>query len=85
MRQREAMTVRFPVGVMERAREVKAKGESLNDFVIEAVEQAIRQRSGLQAHETIIRVRAQVRARTGPHPDPVPLIRALRSGDERNG
>ena len=62
---------------------MKATQESLNDFIVAAVEREVRYRQGLAAHADIVRVRERVRARTGPHPDPVPLIRALREGEER--
>jgi hypothetical protein len=83
--QREALTIRFPVALLSRARKIKAERESLNELVVEAVDREVRRRQGLAAHEAILRIRGRVRARTGPHPDPVPLIRELRAGEERRG
>ncbi|MBI2939767.1 MAG: hypothetical protein HYY04_04950 [Chloroflexi bacterium] len=83
MENREAITIRFPTGLLTSAREVKAARESLNDLVVEAVHREIRRRQGLDAHTSIVQLREQIRARTGPHPDAGPLIRALREGDER--
>lgn len=80
MAERESLTLRFPAGLLAAARTLKLAGESLNDLVVEATEREIRRRQGLQANATILQLRARVRTRTGAHPDPVPLIRALREG-----
>lgn len=84
MEAREAMTIRFPHGLLPQARGVKSEQESLNDFVVEAVEHEVRRRQGLAAHEEIQRLRDEIRARTGLHPDSAPLIRALREGAGRS-
>lgn len=76
--------MRFPAGLLSRARELQAEGESLNDLVVEATRREIRRRQALQAHEQIVRLRKEIRARTGIHPDPVPLIRSLREGQARD-
>ncbi len=83
MEHRDALTIRFPAELLARARGLKEDGESLNDLVVAAVEHEVGRRQGLAAHQDILRIREQVRARTGVHPDPTPLIRALREGDER--
>lgn len=85
MQTREAMTVRFPGGLIAKAKEVKSERESLNDLVVEAVEREVRRRAAVQAYEAIARVRDAVRSRTGVQPDSGPLIRALREGDGRYG
>lgn len=83
MEEREAITIRFPAGVLEKARQLKAADESLNDLVVEATKREIRYRQGLRAHEDIVRIRQQIEARTGIHPDSTPLIRAIREGEAR--
>ncbi len=83
MERRDAQTIRFPAGVLQRAREVKEQDESINQFVVEAVEREIARREGLAAIEEARGIRERVRARYGVHPDSVPLIRALREGEER--
>ena len=83
MGRRQAVSVRFPEKALAGARAVKAAQESLNDFVVTAVEREVGRRQGEAALWAIRRVREQVRARTGLHPDPVPLIRALREGLDR--
>ncbi len=82
---REAITVRFPEELLGMARETKAEGESFNDLVVKAVEREVSCRRGLKAHELIVATRQQIKARTGAHPDPVPLIRQLREGQQRRG
>lgn len=76
--EREAMTVRFPAGSIEKAKNVKAERESLNDLVVAAVEREVRRRQGMQALSEIERIREQITARTGWQPDSGPLIRAMR-------
>lgn len=83
MERRDAQTIRFPAGVLRRAREVKEQGESINEFVVEAVEKEIARREGLAAIVEVRGIRERVRARYGVHPDSVPLIRALREGEGR--
>lgn len=85
MVQRGIMTVRLPAELLSKAKEVKAARESMNDLIVEAVEREVRRRQGLQAHEIILAQRARVGARTGPQPDVVGLIRALREGEETRG
>jgi len=83
METREPLTIRFPPALLKEAREVKAQRESLNDLVVRAVEQEVRRRRGLQAYDTILRVRATVKAETGLHPDSTASVRSLRDGSER--
>jgi hypothetical protein len=75
--------VRFPETLLAEARAVKIRPESLNDLVIAAVDREVRRRRAVAALDQMAQVREQVYARTGPQPDPVPLIRALREGDGR--
>lgn len=81
--EREPLTIRVPPAVLARARQLKAAGESLNDLIVHAIEQEVRRREGFQAHEQILRVRQQVRRRTGGQPDATELIRAMREGEAR--
>lgn len=80
---RGVLTVRFPPELLADARQLKAERESLNDFVLEAVDREVRRRRGLRAYETILGVRDVVKARTGLQPDSARLIRALRRGEDR--
>ncbi len=79
-----AQTIRFPAGVLSEAREVKAREESMNDFVVNAVIREVRRRRGLRAFAEIRRLRDDVKARRGLHPSSVTLIRALREGEGRH-
>ncbi len=81
--QREALTVRFPAELLSHARDVKPERESLNEFVVDAVQREVRRRQGMQAYAEILRIREEIRAQSGPHPDSTPLVRALRQGEER--
>jgi hypothetical protein len=83
MDRRQAMTVRFPETLLREARAVRASPESLNDLVVAALEREVRRRRAEAALARLRQVREQVYARTGPQPDPVPLIRALREGEDR--
>jgi hypothetical protein len=83
MAAREVLTLRFPPDLLARAREVKDTRESLNEFVIHAVDQEVRRRSGARAFDEILRVREAVAACVGLQPDSGSLIRRLREGGER--
>lgn len=83
MERREALTIRFPLNILEGARETKSEGESLNDLIVKAVEHEIRRRKSMDAHEGIMRIREQIRARNAVLTDSVPLIRAMREGEGR--
>lgn len=80
---REPLTIRVPPGILDRARQLKGSGESLNELIVSAIEREVRRREALQAHAQILRIRQQVRRRTGPHPDAADLIRAMREGEGR--
>jgi predicted CopG family antitoxin len=80
--EKEAVTIRFPSELMRQAKRLKSGKESFNELVVEAVEREVRRRKALEAHETIQRLRGQVKQRTGVHPDPIPWLRQLREGDE---
>jgi hypothetical protein len=79
---RTRLTISMPPDTLRGAREVTRDGESLNEFIVCALDREIQQRRAWAAHESILELRERVRARTGAHPDPVPLIRALRNADE---
>lgn len=83
MEEREAITVRLPAGLLAKAREIKSADESLNDIFVQAVETEIRHRLGMQALNTIARVREQIKERTGVQPDSAALIHTLREGEGR--
>ncbi len=80
MEQRDAVTIRFPINLLSKARQIKSGRESLNEFVVEAVDREVRRRTGLQAFEEIVRLREQIKDQMGLQPDSGPLIRAMREG-----
>jgi hypothetical protein len=80
MAAREALTVRFPPEVLAKAREIKSDRESLNDFVVEAVDREVRRRQGFEAFAEILRIREEIETETGVQPDSRPMIRELREG-----
>ncbi|ELR99090.1 YlcI/YnfO family protein [Gloeocapsa sp. PCC 73106] len=79
--EKEAVTIRFPLELVKKAKQLKEGRESFNDLVVEALEREINRRKGLEAVSTILRLREQIKQRTGVHPDPIPLIRQLREGE----
>lgn len=83
MEVREALTIRLPAELANRARVLKDKRESLNEFVVEAVDREVRRRQGVHAFAEILRARTVIQTRRGLLPDSTPLIRDLRSGDAR--
>jgi hypothetical protein len=80
---REAVTIRFPVDLLAQAKQLKKGKESFNELVIEAVEQEVKRRRAITAHQSIVTRRAQIKARTGVQPEATALIRSLRDGEER--
>jgi hypothetical protein len=80
MEEREALTVRFPTGLLAQVRKHKSQDESLNDLVIKALEREVRYRQGLTAHHRIVTRREKIREKTGTQPNSVDLIRQLREG-----
>lgn len=83
MEEREALTVRFPAGLLDQVRKHKSQGESLNDLVIKALEREVRYRRGLAAHHRIVARREEIRKKTGTQSNSIDLIRKLREGQER--
>ncbi|ADU50406.1 hypothetical protein Tmar_0281 [Thermaerobacter marianensis DSM 12885] len=81
---RHPLTVRVPAELLAGIRQVQEPGESLNDFLVAAARREITRRQALRARDTIVRLRQAIRERTGVHPDPIPLIRALREGEARD-
>ena len=80
---REAITIRFPIDLLAQAKQLKKGKESFNELVIEALEQEVRRRRAMIAHQSILARRAQIKARTGIQPEASALIRGLREGEER--
>ncbi|WP_250124284.1 YlcI/YnfO family protein [Chroococcidiopsis sp. CCMEE 29] len=83
MEEREALTVRFPAGLLAQMRKHKSQDESLNDLVINALEREVRYRQGLAAHHRIVARREKIRQKTGTQPNSVDLIHQLREGSAR--
>jgi hypothetical protein len=82
--EREAVTIRFPGTLLKQAKQLKDGGESFNELVIEAVEREVKRRKAVATHQSIITRRAQIKARTGVHPNANALIRSLREGEMRS-
>jgi hypothetical protein len=79
----ENMGIKFPTDLVNQAKGILHENESFNELVVQALKQELRRRKAIEAHETILKIRSSVKQRTGFHPDPVPLIRQLREGEER--
>jgi hypothetical protein len=77
---REAVTIRFPQDVLALARRVKARDESLNEFVVNAVEDVARRRRTREALDAMRALRERIAARGGVRSDSTQLIRELREG-----
>lgn len=71
----ESVTINFPVNLLEQIKEIKKDQKSLNEFVIETLEKEVQKYKISSAHQTILKLRAEVKKRTGIHPYPVMLIR----------
>ena len=78
----QSVTIRFPADLFQQAKQIKEDNKSFNELVVEALDKEIKRRKTMEAHQTILRLRKQVKQRTGVHPNPISLIRQLREGDE---
>lgn len=81
--EREAITIRFPTSLLTKARSLKQESESLNDLVIVALENFLRQRKALAAHQRIVARSEAIKARNGIQPASTDIIRSFREGKER--
>ena len=81
--EREAVTIRFLILLLKQAKQLKDGGESFNELVVEAVEREVKRRQATVTHQSILTRRAQIKARTGVHPNANVLIRSVREGDMR--
>ncbi|MBW4598052.1 MAG: hypothetical protein KME29_00155 [Calothrix sp. FI2-JRJ7] len=81
--EREAVTIRFPSGLLETAKSFKDGNESFNDLVIDAVERELRRRKGIAAHQRIVARSQKIKNRTDTQESSIDLIRNLREGKER--
>ncbi len=82
---REAVTIRIPIDLLAQAKQLKKGKESFNELVIEALEQEVRRRRAMIAHQNILARRTQIKERTGIQPKATTLIRSLREGEEGRG
>lgn len=80
--EREAVTIRFPADLLAKAKKLKFVSESLNDLVVEALENEVRRRRGWAAHQRIIARSETVKAKTGIQPTSGDLIRSFREGEK---
>ncbi|ACC85195.1 conserved hypothetical protein (plasmid) [Nostoc punctiforme PCC 73102] len=82
--EREAVTIRFPISLLSKAKHLKDGSESFNELVVEAVEREVKRRQAIVTHQSIVARRAKIKARTGVHPDVNVFIHSLREGDMRS-
>ena len=83
---RNALTIRFPSGLLDQVRELKPASESLNDFVVRAVEERARRAKARHSHARVLDLqRAIILERGGPTPSSVRLLHELREGKGRRG
>ena len=82
---RETVTLRLPPELLAKLRRWKSPRQSLNAFIVEAVDREVRRRRGLHASQAILARRAVLQERQGLQPDSTPLVRALREGEGRRG
>ncbi len=75
------ITIQIPSDLLQQAREIEK--ESLDALVTEALSKEIKLRRAWEAHKTIIKIREEVKQKTGVHPSPIPLIHQLREGEGR--
>ena len=78
------ITIEIPSQLLELAKSLETETESFNDLVQKALEKEIKWRKAWAAHQTILKVRQEIKEATGVHPDPIPLIRQLREGNNNN-
>lgn len=81
--EREAVTIRIPVNLLEQARQFREGSESFKEMVVEAIAREVRRRRSLAAHQRIVARSAEVEAKTGIQSSSVDLIRQLRAGEGR--
>lgn len=81
--EREALTVRFPIDLLAKAKKLKDDGESFNDLIVEALEREVKRRRGWAAHQRIIARSETIKAKTGIQPSSTDMIRSLREAEER--
>ena len=74
------MTVRLTTELLDNAKTVKSKSESLNDLVVLTIEREVRYCQGLTAHQRILAISKQLLIQ----PDATELIHKLREGEERD-
>jgi hypothetical protein len=81
--EKEAVTIRFPSDLLQKAKQLKESGESFNELVIEALEREVKRRKGIATHHRILARRQEIKAKTGVQPNSTALIRSLREGKGR--
>lgn len=81
--EREAVTIRIPVDLLQQAKQFREGSESFNDMLVEAIAREVRRRRSLAAHQRIVARSAEVEAKTGIQPSSVNLIRELRADEGR--
>ena len=74
------VAVRLTAELLDNAKTVKSKSESLNDLVVLTIEREVRYCQGLTAHQRILAISKQLLIQ----PDATELIHKLREGEERD-
>lgn len=78
------ITIEIPSQLLELAKSLETETESFNDLVQKALEKEIKWRKAWTAHQTILKLRQEIKETTGVHPDPIPEIRQLREGENNH-
>jgi hypothetical protein len=79
--EKTSITIQIPSQLLEEVRSLETETETLNDLVTRILEKEIKARKAWIAHQTVLRLRQEIKEKTGIHPDPIPLIRQLREGE----
>ncbi|MDJ0599239.1 MAG: YlcI/YnfO family protein [Crocosphaera sp.] len=79
-----SITIKIPSELLKLAQSLETETESFNDLVQTALEKEIKRRKNWTAHQTILKVRQEIKETTGVHPDPIPVIRQLREGNNND-
>ena len=79
-----ALTLRLPEGLVRELRaEALARGTSLNELARGVLAEHTARRDALGTLREVGELRGQLEAEHGAQPDSVPLLRAMRRGEER--
>jgi hypothetical protein len=83
MHGRVALTVRMPRELLDAMKAVKHDDESLNDMIVALVEHEVARRQGLEVFNAVNALHERILAESGRQPSSLPLLRAMREGEQR--